>query len=204
MCTACSAFDKYMKNSKEYMVEGEYEKAVEQLNLAIIENPTDKNAAALLETAEKNLKEKNEKEIKQHFSDVSQDVTAFIKEKMTPIDVDTITIDEAKEILPEAKLKYKEAKELFDEYNLINSSYATATESLFQIYDNSVELLENIIENVVEPLPTIPPNSTRLFRLTSRTESNDSRIKASFNKSTIETFISEFDLYYVSIMRQEE
>ncbi|MDQ0059126.1 tetratricopeptide (TPR) repeat protein [Paenibacillus harenae] len=154
-----------MKNSKEYMVEGEYEKAVEQLNLAIIENPTDKNAAALL---------------------------------------DTITIDEAKEILPEAKLKYKEAKELFDEYNLINSSYATATESLFQISDNSVELLENIIENVVKPLPTIPPNSTRLFRLTSRTESNDSRIKASFNKSTIETFISEFDLYYVSIMRQEE
>lgn len=204
ICVSCSSFDKYMNDAKAYMVDKEYEKAVEQLNLAIIENPTNKDAIALLENAQTLLQEQIEKNQKDRFYEASNEIKTFLIKKIMTINVQEISINEAKSLLGETKINNEKAISLFQEYDIINKDYSDATKSIMESSEEAVALLENIIENIIEPLPSPDTNATRRDRYSSRLNSNDSRIKASYNMINIEDGLNNFEKVYVKIMRNEK
>lgn len=204
LCLGCSKFDQSMDKAKKYMINEDYEKAISELRIANIENPTNKNAIALLKTAQDQLKLQIEKNKKDKFRAESDKILLFLKEQIMTIDTGNISINEAKTLIAEANENKIKSNELFREYEVINENYSNAAYLLLQSSDEAVFLLENLVENIVEPLPSWEPGTSRYDRLRVVQSSNDSRIKASINQRNLESKLSEFNNIYVQIMRSED
>lgn len=189
LCLGCSSFDRYMNSAKEYMVKEDYDKAIGQLNLALIENPTNKDAEALLKNAELKKKEKDELAVINKFITESEQILNFLNSDILVIDPGLITIEEAQEILPKALEMQNKTNDLIREFSFYEDKEFTSTyNSLLTASDAAVTLLNNIIENVIEELPP-EENLSYREKIRNRLNSNDSRIKASYNKIEIENNI---------------
>lgn len=76
--TACgqSKFDQSMRIGKDAIQSGNYEEAVKQFNISLIEKPTDKDAQLLMERANKELGSKQSKEILSKYQEENSPIYA--------------------------------------------------------------------------------------------------------------------------------
>lgn len=115
LCTSCTLFDEYeqsMEEARNAMKSSDYAKALESLNVALIEQPNNADAVSLKKMAEENL-EKQQEEIEQ---DKFLEVFSPIYEKLSiwrgsiGEEIEFLTITEAVILLPEIKQLQKEIK----------------------------------------------------------------------------------------------
>ncbi|ODB56925.1 hypothetical protein A7311_00955 [Paenibacillus polymyxa] len=151
-----SSFDTYMRKGKDALINNDYNKAIENIDNALIEEPTNKDAIALMKKA----KEKKEKtENKKVIDDFTKDTEEMYKKLKSLGDgintmVDNVTYEEALskvEILKPMNEKLVELTPKWQDDKVVGS----ALSDLNSAYNNLNYTYSLIIENTEQPEPEI-------------------------------------------------
>ncbi|WP_414126650.1 hypothetical protein [Paenibacillus sp. S29] len=147
-----SSFDTYMRKSKDALINNDYNEAIENLDNALIEEPTNKDAIALMKKAkEKKEKSENHKVI----DDFTKDTEEMYKKLKSLGDgintmVDNVTYEEALskvEILKPMNEKLVELTPKWQDDKVVGSAFS----DLKSAYNNLNYTYSLIIENTEQP-----------------------------------------------------
>ncbi|QYK61794.1 hypothetical protein [Paenibacillus sp. S25] len=151
-----SSFDTYMRKGKDALINNNYDEAIENLDNALIEEPTNKDAIALMKMA-KETKEKSEnKKIIDDFTKDTEEIYKKLKSLGDGINtmVDNVTYEEALskvEILKPMNEKFVELTPKWQDEKVVGSAFS----NLNSAYNNLSYTYSLIIENTEQPEPEI-------------------------------------------------
>jgi len=174
LLTGCmqSKFDRYYEEAKNAMISKEYSLAIEKLELAIIEDPRNKDALALKKIAAESLEKFNfEEEVNKFLSESSlvyKDVLGMIK----VINVKTTDIESALKLLPVSEEMIKEAEAIENKWKYSKNKYIK--DAAIELHNTTKSLnstVFNLTEDYVDPNDN-KPNRSRYQAIRSQTSRN--------------------------------
>ncbi|URJ42209.3 hypothetical protein [Paenibacillus polymyxa] len=151
-----SSFDTYMRKGKDALINANYNEAIKNLDNALIEEPTNKDAIALMKKA----KEKKEKsENKKVIDDFTKDTEEMYKKLKSLGDgintmVDNVTYEEALskvEILKPMNEKLVELNPKWQDDKVVGEAFS----NLVSAYHNLNFTYRLVIESTEQPEPEI-------------------------------------------------
>lgn len=181
VCSACTMFNAYegsMRKAKDSMKEGEYEKTMEYIQNALIEEPTSKDAVALKKNAEEALLKENKEIEKKRFIEV----TVPIYERLITLtegineDASNISIPKAKSLLSELEQVKEELSGMSREWNR-SEVYSNTFKYLNDASEDLNLCFTAIIEDISEPIE-LNGDHSRSNIVTQTLKSNDSKVRA--------------------------
>ncbi|MFD1776705.1 hypothetical protein [Paenibacillus rhizophilus] len=150
--TSCAenSFDKYMRNGKDALIDKKFEDAINYFDLALIEEPNDKDAISLKERAEISLNKENDiKEFNQFKNDFD---VIYIKLKQLGNGYDTFlyNLDQG-----EAKSKLIEAENLNDSIKKNSDKWSTNIQykNLYNYLLSSSDNIKDMFMNASKDTP---------------------------------------------------
>ncbi len=193
LLSSCSSrYDESMKNAKEAMLQKQYEEAINQLEVALIEKPTDKFAKALMENAKEKLLEQELNDSINEFLITTNEIYKQVIKFGEAFDVDIISVGTATDALPKV-IELKNSVESLHDSWANNDKFSTTYNNLFSAINSLKSSYESIAENIVdENLDNANEGESRSERLKKLRNSNDSRTRAMFSFHEYELYIESY------------
>ncbi|WP_340018398.1 hypothetical protein [Paenibacillus sp. FSL H3-0457] len=198
LCTSCTLFDEYeqsMEQARNAMKSSDYAKALESLNVALIEQPNNADAVSLKKMAEENLAKQQEEIEHDKFLEVFTPIYEKLSSWRGSIgeEIEFLTITEAEILLPQVEKLQNEIEANIREWQ--SSSYSieigyldSATESLYLC-------IIAIIENISEPVE-LNGDHSRSNVIKQMLRSNDFKIRADFLYTDFKSSMNRFEELY--------
>lgn len=182
-----SNYDKYMRNGKDALKEENYDEAMKQFDLALIEEPTNKDAIALKQRTEESVRARDyHKQIDRFLSD-----TTVIYEELKSIgaDYDTmlnnITVDRANGDIQKLD-KLEDRFEAISTRWVSDPSFSNAYNSLYESFSGIQGAAVAISENIVDTNLT-GKSRFEVFR------SDDSKVRARISLTDYKYGLQKYD-----------
>ncbi|MEI2284971.1 hypothetical protein [Paenibacillus polysaccharolyticus] len=195
-CSLFNQYEGYMSDAREYIRSKQYEKAIESLDNALIEEPNSKDAISLKEMALE--QQQTEMDIKEK-DDFTLDTAGIYSELLAlteGIDEDAsyVSIKEAKELMIRLNTIQEKLNKLYERWGS-SKQYSSSFGYLTGAADDLNQTLTAIIENIYEPID-YNGDYSRKNKVEKYLTSNDSGIRA---KRYINDFRLKIDSFESSI-----
>lgn len=135
-----------MSSGKDALINKQYDIAIENFELAIIEKPNDEDANSLLDKSKRLANIEENLTVYNDFIDDTSDIFMKIKELSSDIDYE----NEGKTTKSEASKKLDSAYELDEKLNVLNGKWAIIDE-----YSTAIDLLTSSNDYLIYALDTI-------------------------------------------------
>ncbi|MDU2242177.1 MAG: hypothetical protein E7E23_16540 [Paenibacillus sp.] len=149
----CSEYDSAMKKGKAALKAEDYQEAISQFNIAIIERPQDKDAEILLEKSEENHnKQLASKGISDYIDKINSPVNNFGKVLESNLSIENFTDQELENQLASLDSIVREVNEVTPVLNnnpILKDVHAILVQSVSE-YNDGATTLKNILPEVKE------------------------------------------------------